>query len=315
MGQLDYLRGIDTKHPSAQKWHNLCAEITRRLPRSFIDNRSGGDFFHPWKTTVDRWEESEIGVFNNERKNGTAWKVMVRTGLLNDDCATILYKKKDDPRGWVMPNDYPQPVWGSPALIDRPLYEQTSIPDDPPFTYVITPEEGARNTTDWTNVSGSTSVPEVFRTEDMNDAKLFKTSVYLTADAGLGAYIGYNIPIPQKMNRYRIAIGKLPSYPTYSAKEGGWVELATLWLVRPKQSDGSYSVQDDLIYVQQKTFWNLLCLTYPIDINLGTLADLLKAQSAGAFGDPFGSIIAGMVGDTLAQINIETFQISFWTGG
>jgi len=242
---LEKLRSGDPADISAAdlNWLVDWANRSRKLDARY----SQGDhkaFQHPWKVRTSRCDEIDRG-----------WRVDVCAGIINDIVPSILYRRRDDPRGWKCPEDYVESPakgergWSADWVERDPLDDL----DDPPWLLIVAPEPGATADPAWTLVPKE-RWPLFFSSQDeLADAQIFRAYVMVSQNTrqnviASGTWLRGMKPPP--MNKFRV--GTLPARPMLSFTLAGvWLDLATLWLVRsePDHPDS------DALYVQQNEFW------------------------------------------------------------
>lgn len=273
----------------ADDWNSLAQQARARALVPGHINAESEDGDHEWRVKPSRLEDRE------NRK----WRLDITPGFINDAVPTILYLRENDPRGWVMPLDYPAPRQGErgfhPTMVDRDLLER-----DTPWLLVQSPSEPTGNT-DWTPVPDNQRIP-FFQTAEMWEKKLYSGHVILSAAPLKPNFGPYTNPAPALV-QYRLFHTPRPPVRTFGARLGGWIELAKLWLVRDEDEDPAR----DEIKVQPREKTSLAAAIVEPGKEVLDIFDLL-ARDGGVVG-LFAS---------LAQSQLETefeaaASVEFWT--
>lgn len=299
--------------PTAEKQNALLAHLLRNRFLSAVDRlRKPPGFPHPWDVSVSRIEERPGLTLPPER----TWRVDIRPGTMNDVLPTMLYRRRDDPRGWTLPDDFAAPVVGDkdydPVWIERDLLDDA---DDPPFLTVRQPGE-KDEPHDMLKVPDAQR-PEAFMDEISWDLELWQSHVLLSASPIAVAGVQSAAFPPPRLGRYRHYVSpRLPS-PTFGARTGGWVELATLYLLRdPKEPELAE------MFVRQREFWPLwaaivqpgadlpeLIRAQPMDLVTG----LPLADFAIATGNALNQIFADLALAQLESSLESATSLELWT--
>jgi hypothetical protein len=294
MSSLEALANLDTEHPSAAIWNRLLREIAKRLPQTVLGKGPGTPFRYPFQVTVQPWTQAPSNY-----PPGRIWQLFVRSAMINDQPVTMIYYQQNDPRGWVMPKGYPAKTntAGPPNLIDRPLYDATIYPDDPPFLALTAPSANLKD------MGGFAAVPDNLRpaffcSSDMAPLALYESHVSILMDTGAARL--YIPTLPTILRRYRVFVGGLPSATVPYA--GGSVEIARIYLTRDQNANDP--VATDQLYVQQKVYWNLVAMYVQFGVPLLNLADAV----AGASG-PIGDLFAQAITEELTGLG----YMGFWS--
>jgi hypothetical protein len=230
---------------------------------------------HHWETTVRRLESDPA-----------QWAVSIGPGLINDELAAIPYRREGDPRGWTPPPGYAAPQPGEPqysaAIIERDLLDDL---DDPPWLLAFAPR-------DFDLVPRAQWPPHFAfaADDDLAGADLWRSHVLLSVKAIAPPFLAdITAPLFARPRLYLAA--QLPSL-NYAASAGGWVEIATLYLVRA----ASGNPEEDQLIVQQQEFWSLWNMLIQPGQNL-----LAEVDVAGSIATPsFGGLGLGFA-DSFAQ--------------
>lgn len=217
-----------------KRWNLVIDEFTKRLPDVQVKPGTGEVIF-PWKTAVQQ--------FDDDKGTPRLWRIDVELGTVNDEPPTIIYRAKDDPRGWK-PEKPPED--GS-LIVERSLAEF-----DRPWLLLAAPDPTAQaSLTDKFLKVPDAARPAFFRTEAMWDKLLYQSSVFLSDTVKDLSGINFPISILGRLaTQLRLTAGPLPKLAAGS--QAGQLELARLFLLRdPDDTDGS----GDSIMVQQKAFY------------------------------------------------------------
>lgn len=295
-GSLDYLTEFGFEHPHADLWNAMLEEVEWRFPIVLGGPSEGRPLSHPWQTTIARWEPDAGQTALGDPLR--AWRVDVRPGCVNGEPGAALYALKDDPRGWVKPENYKGGIaTGNAAQILRPLYE----PDDAPFLTLETPAPGTPTKPDgiFAFVADG-GRPPFFRTAEMWERSLMRAWVTvalrmpalppidlsavdlskpLTVIEPLVAtaapyLVRLQRPVPLNFNQ------PIVNYP-----------LAELFLTRSE--DGK--AENDEFYVRQLEFWDLAAFAFLDDAGFTALGELLAGF--GVLGEIVAEDILGLLGN------------------
>jgi hypothetical protein len=234
-------------------WANRSRKLDARYGRGV-----NTPFPHPWKVQASRCAEIERG-----------WRLDVAAGVVNDIIPGILYRRKDDPRGWEMPEDYVEsPAKGelgwNADWVERDLLDDLN---DPPWLLMVSPALGSKADPAWTFIPRARWIPYFAAQVGMENAQIFRAFVMVSQDTRRSAIASgtwLRGMKPPAVNKFRI--GTLPARPGMSLPLAGvWLELATLWLVRPDPD----APEADAVYVQQAEFWPAWCVQVKPSLDLG----------------------------------------------
>jgi hypothetical protein len=247
---------------------------------------------------------------------------------VNDQPGCIEYLAKDDPRGWVMPADYPpyttlQKVFGpNYKFVDRPLWSDGV--SDPPYLLLTGPNSDA------SNLGGFVKTPDArrppwFRTADAWEKDLYQASVLISITPYRADPASVNLAIGgARASRWRVVCGQPPASNLGSGVTGiAALELARIWLLR---TPGKPQLDD--VTVQQVVYWDLMARS-TVDVlflevlgiaaagvDLGLLALSLTGASAGlTLGVALLGLEAAAVSiflDNIQSILAATSNVDFW---
>jgi len=286
----------------ADDWNSLVQQGRSRCLNPGVVNSQAPDPPFEWKVSAARFDER------------LKWKLFIGPGFINDSVPSISYLKKDDPRGWEKPSDYPEPKPGesgySEHFIDRDLLEE-----DPPFLLVEAPQAASGNE-DFSPVADSARIP-YFQTAEMWEKTIFRAHVILVAAPLRATFFPASLP-PPPLARYRLAAVPRPLSRSFGALAGGWVEIARLFLVR-EEKDGPAG---DRLLVQQREFHNLAASI--VRPHQEFAAGPISTQSFGGIGaglaDSFAMGMADSYNAFVSQVQAEidnilftTASVEFWT--
>lgn len=265
------------------------------------------------------------------------YAVTVGEGCVNDFPASIEYLAQGDPRGWIMPDNYPryqylQKLYGQAyPFVDRPMWDDGT---GAPFLLLTAPNANASDLGGFIKTPDGLR-PDFFRTADMWARDLYQASVMVTVTPFEADPAEVNLAISgPRLIRWRVLCGQIPSNTTGNTNAGSGAtgiatqELARIYLVRTP----NHPELDDT-YVQQIVFWDLMAQSI-LDIPLleviglsaaaaGALDLGLLAVAAGSGSGAGLAIATAMVGLSAAvvqlvvtnvqQIIAATSGVAFWT--
>ncbi len=227
-----------------------------------------------------------------------AWKVEVSPGCVNDALVTMLYRRQKDPRGWVMPVDWPAPRPGDADYdmnwLERPLLDAF---DEAPFLYVVAPAVGATKPDAMGFAPVAARIP-YFQQPDFANVDLFLAFVFLSADTGIAT--AWTSGVPPRLTRHRVFVGQRPNS---NGTDGGWLEVARLWLARGR-TNGSPDPKTDVIYVQQTLFWCVAATVAQPQLNVFPVMDGT---------DPVADLFQQLAEDAVNNALQEATSTGFWT--
>jgi hypothetical protein len=238
----------------------------------------------------------------------STWRIDIAAGVINDQLPTILYLRQSDPRGWVLGPDYVEtekPRIGD-VFVERDALDDA---DDPPFLVVSDPPT--------TTVSSPTVRPDFVRVPDAQrpaleagafcseedwTLDLWRASVILTAAPIRSSYFAAELPAPSAV-KFRLYTSGAKPVATFAASSGGWLELATLYLLRdPKDPLGTAEIR-----VRQREFYPFWNMTLQPGGQLVTLLDAAAQVFSGPPG--FADLLRNQLEDTLSG----AASSEFWT--
>ena len=282
--------GLPANGIRAEDLNALGRLILRGRHRSFrLKARKPSQFPHPWRVTSRR---PDIGGLDA----GRAWRFDIEPGAINDACPAIPYRRKGDPRGWKGPST-------GAAIVDRELIDD---PTDPPWLLAMAPSARAKTADDFTLRPKSTW-PDYFAYEaddELKDAELWRAHVVLSALPLRSAALDPLLPAPA-LRRFRLYVTRrLPAIA--AADAGGWVELATLWLLRTDRTQPDA----DQMHVEPKEFWPLWsAIVQPGADLVSSLDEITKDVGQGGVNQ----LLADLVRDDVAEDLVGAAFVSFWT--
>lgn len=282
----------------AEDWNSLLRQAQSRVVNAGVVNTREPEETFDWKVSTARFDAH------------SHWKVFVGVGFINDVIPSIVYLQRADPRGWVMPEDYPLPEKGeagySEFFANRDLLEA-----DPPFLLVSAPPSPVSNV-DFHLVSDAARIP-FFRTAEMWEKTIFSAHVILTAAPWRPNFFPSALP-PPPLSSYRVAVIPRLWSRSFAALAGGWIELARLFLVR----DEKEGAPGDRLLVQQREFHSLAAaIVQPKQVVGGSI----EAPVTGlALVDSFAMGMAASHNAVVSQVQAEvdnilatTASVEFWT--
>lgn len=290
--------------PTADQHNRLLDWLRRQQLLSSIDSIGAvRSFPHPWRVRASRFDGADLATLNP----ASTWRIDVAPGVINDQVPTILYARAGDPRGWVPPPDYVLPQPGELSYdarwIERDLLDD---PDDAPFLAISDPP--VRNAE--TSEGEWRFIPEHLRPgieqgafcgEADWELELWRAHVLLSAVPFRANYFAAQLP-PPRIVRYRLFTTPRRPAPTYGASAGGWLELATLYLLRDPASPETAELK-----VRQREWWPLWASIVQPGRELVSLFD---AAAQGVIAPPgFTDILRGDLQDTLQG----AMTAEFWT--
>lgn len=243
---------------------------------------------HPWQVTVARFEPTATSTLAAD----STWSVKVVAGTIMDRIASIPYLRKNDPRGWVPPDGYVEPVTidtqagtaPNSTWLDRDALDD---PDAPPFLVLRDPAQGAKTAPDLT------LIPDAQRNGLEGGAftgaadwalELWRAHVILSATPFMASSFKLTLP-PPSLVRYRLyTVAALP-LPTVGVAAGGSIELATLYLLRDPKVPATAEIR-----VREREFFSLWSQVV----------------------EP-GSDLAGLFGDGVDQAFSDAATVEFWS--
>lgn len=247
---LASLLHTDDRPPSAAELARLVDYLSSlRAPAGRTRRKQPGRVHH-FQVVTERDERTTY----SPAVEGRSWYVGVSLGTVSDQPVTLLYKIKDDPRGWTPPTDGLVIPAGFP-FAERTLFDR----DEPlPTLLALAPVFGAPTTTrDHFSLVPGSARPAHFRTQEMWAFDLYQASVVLSASLNAALPIGSDLPIGgsfwQVTRRMRAHIHFVPRLDELVA---GMIEVARLYLLRDPQAPGG--ARDDTLVVQQRLYWSLL---------------------------------------------------------
>ena len=281
--------GGDPLPPAWKRQALLDHLLAQRLSGVVEETGDAPAFPNPWQVRAARFEARERATLDPA---GT-WAVTVAPGCINDAAPSILYRRTGDPRGWSAPVGYaePFPSPGSP-WIER---EADDDANDPPHLYLLDPPAAPDpaaipETLSFTRIAdGRRPALEAgaFCGESDWELELWRAHVLLTATPIRAERFAAELPAP-RLKRYRLqAVRALPS-SGWSGTAGGWLELATIYLLRPPDDPTAAELR-----IKQRVWWDLWALivqpgnelpgildsTATFDLTAGLLADLYRAET------------------------------------
>lgn len=313
-----YVRAGD--QPSASRRDALIRHLRRQMFTgvTFTDGPVI-PFAHPWRITADRFTPPEGGKATLTAD--AAWRLDIRAGTINDEIPTLLYRRENDPRGWTPGDDFAMPVKGDkdydPTFIERDLLDDL---DDPPFLALKDPPR-IQPATDADKLSRDFSLvpdenrPDVFMGAADWEKELWVAHVLLSATP---LTVGIFEPAaPPRLKRYRLySVPRLPT-AAFGALAGGWLELATIYLLRDPQS-----MEDVEVRIRQREWWPLWSIivtpgadilasvtSQPIDLVTG----LPFADAAVAGANEANALLADMARAQIAGILEGASSVEWWT--
>lgn len=276
-------------------------------------------FEHPWRVTARRFEAPANGRAKLDPEK--TWRLDIHPGIINDELPTLLYRRENDPRGWTPGDDFAMPVKGDkdydPTFIERDLLDDL---EDPPFLALKDPPR-IQPATDADKLSRDFSLvpdenrPDVFMGAADWEKELWVAHVLLSATP---LTVGIFEPAaPPRLKRYRIySTPKLPT-PAFGALAGGWLELATIYLLRDPQA-----MDDAELRIRQREWWPLWSIivtpgadilasvtSQPIDLVTG----LPFADAAVAGANEANALLADMARAQIAGILEGASSVEWWT--
>ncbi len=220
---------------------------------------------HSWRVTVDRFVPRDGAKLAAD----TTWSVFIRPGTVNDLEPVITYRRTEDPRGWTPPDGYTEVIRPGqadfdPVFIDRELSEDAA---DPPCLVLRDPPPRAKTADDFRLLSDDAR-PDAFLGADTIDYEVWQCSVILSAlPLRPEWFVSVAFPTP-KLKRFRCyTVKEYPSF-NFGGREGGWRELATLYLLRhPKEP------ADAALFVRQREFFPLWSIAVQPGANIPSLIE------------------------------------------
>ncbi len=271
--------GLD---PAFAARNELLEETRKRRPIMPLRPEAVPSSGHRWKVTVAKTKETGI------------WRVNVGSGSVNNEPAAITYRREDDPRGWIMPEDYPpfRPlarVYGPDfPFVDRPLFERTA----PPHLRLTAPDAGEQDLGGFVRVTDGLR-PPYFRTARMWERNLYRAHIILSGTPYKAdrqdVLIATRGPT---LKRWRVFAGIAPPRSMNIAL-GAAKELARLFLVRQPGHP-----EADTIHVRQKTWWSLQ--TKP---SIGRTLPLIPLDDHTTFGG-LGFGVLDEIANAYVDVNI-----------
>ena len=277
--------------------HNGLLDLLRRevLLGSIFTAGDAKAFPHPWQVRAARFAARERATLDP----AVTWAITVAPGAVNDVAPSLLYRRTGDPRGWTPPVGYaePFPAPGSP-WVER---EADDDAHDPPHLYLLDPPASPEPAAIPETLSFS-RIPDVRRLALEAGAfcgaadwelELWRAHVILTATPIRAERFAAELPAP-RLKRYRLqAVRALPS-SGWSGTAGGWLELATIYLLRPPGDPTAAELR-----IKQRAWWDLraaivqpgneligiLDSTATFDPTAGLLADLYHAETENTLAD------------------------------
>ncbi len=304
-GSLDYLKEFGFEHPHADLWNAMLEEVLWRFPIVLGGTGDGRALPHPWQTTIARWEpEAGQAVLSDPSR---AWRVDVLPGCVNGGPGAALYALKDDPRGWVKPDDYKGGIATSNAAqILRPLHE----PDDAPFLTLETPAPAS----DFRQAYGifapvtDGARPPFFRAPEMWERSVMRAwvtvalrmpalpTIDLTA-VDLANPLSVTEPLVATVAPYQVRVQR-PVPLNFNQPVVNY-PLAELFLTRSE--DGK--PENDEFYVRQLEYWDLAGFAFLDDAGMTALGTLLAS---------FG-LVGGLVAEDILELLSNVRRIVAWS--
>ena len=267
-------------------WANRSRKLDARYSQG--DHKS---FPHPWKVRASRVDEIDRG-----------WRIDVRAGVINDIVPSILYRRKDDPRGWEPDEDYAEsPAKGelgwNADWVERDVLDDL---DDPPWLLLLSPKASDKADPAWTFIPRERWIPCFSQMDDMENAQIFRAYVMVsqnTRQSVTQSGTWLHGMKPPAVNKFRI--GTLPVRPGLSNTLAGvWFELATLWLMRTNPDNPD----EDALFVQQGAFWPSWCVQVKPTYDLG-----------GGIGVPYVDMMTEMVQQEINLLYDSAATVMNWT--
>lgn len=260
-------------------------------------------FPHPWQVRAARFTARPAATLDP----AAAWALTVAPGCINDLAPSLLYRRTGDPRGWTPPAGYaePFPSPGSP-WIER---EADDDAHDPPHLYLTDPPASPQplaipETLSFTRIADERRLAleaGAFCGASDWELELWRAHVILTATPIRAERFAAELPSP-RLKRYRLqAVRALPS-PGWSGTAGGWLELATIYLLRPPGDPASAELR-----IRQRVWWDLRAvIVQPGNELIGIL------DSAATF-DPTAGLLADLYRAETENTLADVAHTEFWT--
>jgi hypothetical protein len=225
-----------------------------------------------------------------------AWQLTIHPGTILDRIPTILYQRKDDPRGWTVPEGYVEDPASTSPWIERDLLDD---PIDPPILVLRDPPAG-----DFTRIADTDRLAlesGAFCSEADWQRELWRAHVILSARPYRQAWQSIALP-PPTLNRFRITAARaLP--PATDAASGATFELATLYLLRDPSAPEAAELK-----VRQREWWSLwTAIVQPLADLPGEISNLGDGQ--GGLNDLIAQLSGARIEETLAG----TATVEAWT--
>jgi hypothetical protein len=276
--------------------------LAQRLCGLIVDPGSSRPFAHPWRVTARRWEAPASG--RSPLDPDFTWRVDVAAGTVNDQLASILYARAGDPRGWVLPSDYVEVAAPDPRWVERDPLDDLENPPclvlrDPPILGAVTGDAG-----DFTRIEDAVR-PSLeagaFCGEDDWALELWRAHVILSASPLRATIFAAELP-PPRLVRYRLYTTPKRPTPIFAARAGGWLELATVYLLRDPDAP-----EDAQIRIRQREWWNLWAVISQPGAELVNIFDTAARDLP--VPDFFTDILRGELQDVLAGAS----TVHFWS--
>lgn len=262
---------------------------------------------HPWRVSVARFEPPE--EYAGPLDPAATWALTVAAGVINDTLPSILYQRTADPRGWTLLDDYATPQLGEPGYDPRWI-ERDALDDfdAPPFLILRDPPTSGATLVqgDFTQITDAQR-PGIeggaFCGEDTWELELWRAHVLLTATPLRATFFAAELP-PPRLTRYRLATSPAKPSPNFGASAGGWIELATLYLLRDP------AVPEDVaLLVRQREFWLVWAVVAQPGGGLVDIFDTAADLPPGILPPGFTDLLRADLEDTLAG----AATAEFWT--
>ncbi len=304
--------------PTAAQRNGLAALLRRCNLRATVDRKPDAKPFpHPWKVTPSRLEISDGMTI----PDGT-WRFDVRPGFINDLPPPILYRRKSDPRGWTPPGGYVESGDTSADWVERSCLDDT---EDPPYLVrrpapsIVSMRSIPSTPSDWALIADTDrrAIEDgAFCGEADWELELWRAHVLLSGAPLDATFYGAQFR-PPALKTFRLyASSHLPS-ASFGAASGGWLELATLYLLRDAKSPDEAAVR-----IRQRVFWNLWAVIVQpgADIPGEISAPVISTNTGLGFADTFAQGI-NAANQSFADLALQQLQstlegassVQFWT--
>jgi hypothetical protein len=228
--------------PSVREWNQMLDVARRQQLRIGPSRRGRGvNVGHPWKVEGSRWDNEQL----------RHWRIDVAPAAVNDAPFCVPYRL-DDARPRL---EKLIPAHDGDQVVDVKCYDP-----DPPYLLVKSPPYDTGERTIFTKVADAIR-PPFFAQGDYRDFDLYKSCVQMTASTNRTLIPFFATVSPPAFTNFRVFVG--PPVTPAVARAGGFLTIANLYLVRPKNAldakvgRGGSTGDADEMFVDQRVFYSV----------------------------------------------------------